>query len=336
MLAAFLGLSGLALTDDERAFFRDADPAGFILFGRNVADKAHLRALTDSLRALSGRADLPILIDQEGGRVARLPVPEWPAFPAARRFAELYDKAPMSAIEAARANGEALALTLTEMGINVDCLPVLDLRHEGAHDVIGDRAFGVEPMRVAALGRATLDGLAQGGVCGVIKHIPGHGRARADSHKELPVVDATEEGLAVDLAPFQALHDAPMAMTAHLLYPAWDPNRPATLSPKIIADIIRTRIGFGGLLMTDDLAMEALTGTLAERARAAIAAGCDVALHCSGVLAESQEVAAAAGAMSAAALERLARAMARTGQTSAQSYEALAAKRDALLAYADG
>jgi beta-N-acetylhexosaminidase len=335
MLAAFLGLSGLALTDNERAFFRDADPAGFILFARNVADKAQLRALTDSLRALSGRADLPILIDQEGGRVARLPAPEWPAFPAARRFAELYDNAPMSAIEAARANGEALALILAEMGINVDCLPVLDLRHEGAHDVIGDRAFGVEPMRVAALGRATLDGLAQGGACGVIKHIPGHGRARADSHKELPVVDASEEELAADLAPFQALHDAPMAMTAHLLYPAWDPDRPATLSPTIIADIIRTRIGFGGLLMSDDLAMEALTGTLAERARAAIAAGCDVALHCSGVLAESEEAAAAAGAMSAAALERLARAMARTGQTSAQSYEALAAKRDALLSYAD-
>jgi beta-N-acetylhexosaminidase len=334
MLAAIFGLSGLALTDDERAFFRDADPAGYILFGRNIENKAQLHGLTDSLRALSGRADLPILIDQEGGRVARLTSPEWPAFPAAWRFSELYDKAPISAIEAARVNGEALALTLAEAGINVDCLPVLDLRHQGAHDVIGDRAFGAEPMRVAALGRATLDGLAAGGVCGVIKHIPGHGRARADSHKELPTVDATEKDLVADLAPFQALRAAPMAMTAHLLYAAWDAERPATLSPTIIADIIRTRIGFDGLLMSDDLAMEALTGTLAERAAAAIAAGCDVALHCSGVLAESHEVAGAAGEMNAAASDRLARAMAPTGTVSGQSFEALAAKRDALLAYA--
>jgi beta-N-acetylhexosaminidase len=334
MRAAILGLSGLALTRDERAFIRDADPAGFILFARNVEDKAQLRALTDSLRDVSGRADLPILIDQEGGRVARLPAPPWPAFPAAWRFSELYDKAPMSAIEAARANGEALALTLAEVGINVDCLPVLDLRHQGAHDVIGDRAFGAEPMRVAALGRATLDGLAAGGIAGVIKHIPGHGRARADSHKEMPVVDASEAELAADLAPFQALRGAPMAMTAHLLYTAWDTERLATLSPTIINDIIRTRIGFDGLLMSDDLAMEALSGTLAPRTRAAIEAGCDVALHCSGVLAESEQVAGEAGETSAAASERLARAMARTGTVSGQSYEALAAKRDALLAYA--
>jgi beta-N-acetylhexosaminidase len=334
MLAAIIGLSGPRLTDDERAFIRDADPTGIILFGRNVEGRVQLRALTDSLRDAGGRADLPILIDQEGGRIARLAQPEWPAFPAARRFAELYEKAPMSAIEAARANGEALGLTLAEAGINVDCAPVLDLRHEGAHDVIGDRAFGAEPMRVAALGRATLDGLAAGGVCGVIKHIPGHGRARADSHHELPVVEASEEALIADLAPFQALHDAPMAMTAHLLYPAWDAERPATLSPTIIAEIIRTRIGFDSLLMSDDLGMEALTGSLAERARGAIAAGCDVALHCSGVLAEGEEVAAAAGEMGAAAAERLARAMARTGKASGQGYDALAAKRDALLAYA--
>src|SRR5437764_4252337 len=183
MFAAIIGLSGPRLTDDERAFIRDADPAGLILFGRNVEGRAQLRALTDDLREASGRADLPILIDQEGGRVARLPQPEWPAFPAAWRFCALYDKAPISAIEAARANGEALGLTLAEAGINVDCAPVLDLRLEGAHDVIGDRAYGAEPMRVAALGRAMLDGLAAGGVAGVIKHIPGHGRARADSHK---------------------------------------------------------------------------------------------------------------------------------------------------------
>jgi len=335
MLAAFLGLSGPALTDDERAFFRAADPGGFVLFGRNVANEAQLRALTESLRDLTGRADLPILVDQEGGRVARLAPPLWPAFPPAWRFSALYDKAPISAIEAARANGEALGLTLAALGINVDCAPVLDLRHEGAHDVIGDRAHGAEPLRVAALGRAMLDGLEAGGVVGVIKHVPGHGRARADSHEELPVVDADEEALAADLAPFQALCDAPMAMTAHLLYPAWDAERPATLSPTIIAGIIRARIGFDGLLMSDDLAMHALTGTLADRTRAALAAGCDVALHCSGVLAESEEVAGAAGAMAEAAAQRLARAMARTGKASGHSPDALAAKRDALLAYAD-
>src|SRR6185436_883760 len=183
MLPAILACSGPTLTDNERAFFRAADPAGYILFARNLAGRAQVKALTDSLRDLSGRADLPILIDQEGGRVARLKPPEWPAFPAPARFAALYDKAPISAIEAARANGEALAVTLAELGINVDCLPLLDIAHPGAHDVIGDRALGDEPMRVAALGRALLDGLEAGGVCGIVKHIPGHGRARADSHK---------------------------------------------------------------------------------------------------------------------------------------------------------
>lgn len=334
MLAAFLGLSGPALTDEERAAFRDTDPAGFILFRRNVADKVQLRALTDSLRALSGRADLPILVDQEGGRVARLAPPIWPSFPPAWRFSELYDKVPMSAIEAARVNGEAIGLMLAEMGINVDCMPVLDLRQEGAHDIVGDRAFGAEPMRVAALGRATLEGLAAAGVCGVLKHMPGHGRARADSHEELPVVEASDAELAVDIAPFQALREAPMAMTAHLLFTAWDASRPATLSQTIIADIIRGRIGFDGLLMSDDIGMEALSGTLAERATSAIAAGCDVALHCSGVLAESLQVAEAAGPMSGAALKRLASAMARATSVSTRSCEALAAKRDALLAYA--
>lgn len=335
MRAAFLSLSGPTLNEDERAFFRDANPAGFILFRRNVTDRAQLRALTDSLRTLSGRADVAILVDQEGGRVARLAPPQWPAFPPAWAFARLYEKAPMSAIEAARANGEAIGLMLAEMGINVDCHPVLDLRQEGAHDIVGDRAFGAEPMRVAALGRATLDGLAAGGVCGVIKHMPGHGRARADSHEELPVVEASDEELAADIAPFRALREAPMAMTAHLLFSAWDSQRPATLSPKIIADIIRGRIGFAGLLMSDDIGMEALTGTLAERARAAIAAGCDVALHCSGVLADSLQVADAAGEMSNAAVERLSSALARTLVTSTQSYEVLVAKRDALLSYAD-
>ncbi|HWT11510.1 MAG TPA: glycoside hydrolase family 3 N-terminal domain-containing protein, partial [Allosphingosinicella sp.] len=212
MLPAFLGLAGERLDPDERAFLREAQPAGFILFARNCRDRGQLRRLTDDLRELAGRADLPILIDQEGGRVARLGPPDWPEFPAAWRFAELYRKAPISAIEAARVNAQAIAVTLAEVGINVDCLPLLDVRREGAHDVIGDRALGAEPMQVAALGRAVLDGLEAGGVCGVVKHMPGHGRAAADSHVELPVVEASAQELESDVAPFRALSDAPMAM----------------------------------------------------------------------------------------------------------------------------
>jgi beta-N-acetylhexosaminidase len=333
VLPAILGLSGPVLTGDERAFFADAKPAGFVLFARNVESKAQLRALTDSLRDLSGRDDLPILIDQEGGRIVRLGPPEWPEFPAPWRFAELYEVAPISAIEAARVNGEALGAILSEVGVTVDCLPLLDVRQQGAHDVIGDRALGAEPMRVAALGRAILDGLEAGGVAGVVKHMPGHGRARADSHRELPVVDASREELALDLAPFRALRDAPMAMTAHLLYPAWDPALPATVSPTIVEEIVRGAIGFDGLLISDDLGMEALSGSLAERASAAIAAGCDLVLHCSGVLGESLEVASALDEITPTARERLAHAMARiAGKGSARAYAALAEKRDALLA----
>jgi beta-N-acetylhexosaminidase len=335
MLPAIFGLAGPALTPAERAFFRASNPAGFILFARNIADKAQLLALTDSLRALCGRADVPVLIDQEGGRVARMKAPEWPEFPAQWRFAELYAKAPISAMEAARVNAQAIAVVLAEAGINVDCLPLLDVLQEGADDVIGDRALGAEPMQVAALGRAVLDGLAAGGVCGVVKHIPGHGRAHADSHKELPVVDAGPDELAIDIAPFRALAGAPMAMTAHVLYPAWDANRCASVSARIIADVIRGEIGFDGLLMSDDLAMAALEGTPAQRAQAVIAAGCDVALSCAGVMAENEAVAGALGGMSEAATARLERALAGiAGKASAHGYAELAAKRDALLAYA--
>ena len=333
MLPAFLGLSGPVLTDTERALIRDADPAGFILFGRNVVDRAQLRALTDSLRDASGRADLPILIDQEGGRVARLSPPAWPAFPAAGRFAALYDKAPISAIEATRVNALAMALVLAEAGINVDCAPVLDLLMPGSDAIVGDRSFGAEPMQVAALGRAVLDGLAAAGVAGVIKHIPGHGRASADSHHELPVVHASAEELAADLAPFCALAArAPMAMTAHILYPTWDARRPATLSPTIIADVIRGDIGFDGLLMSDDIAMEALSGPLPERAAAALAAGCDVVLHCSGDPADNAALAGALPAMTEAAVTRLASAIPDKTDYITKSYQELAQKRDALLA----
>ncbi|MGQ0590166.1 MAG: beta-N-acetylhexosaminidase [Sphingosinicella sp.] len=331
MLPAILGLAGTVLSSDERAFFGAVDPAGFILFGRNCRDRAQLRALTDDLRALSGRDDLPILIDQEGGRVARLQAPEWPEFPPQRRFAELYEKAPISAIEAAWVNAQAIALVLADAGLNVDCLPLLDVAHPGAHDIIGDRALGDEPMRVAALGRAVLDGLGAGGCVGVVKHIPGHGRATADSHKELPVIAAGADELAVDLTPFRALKDAPMAMVAHVLYPAWDAQCPASISPTIIGEVIRGEIGFDGLLMSDDLAMGALTGTAGELAAAAVAAGCDLALHCSGDLADNESVAEALRDLGSEARERLTRAMARAGRGSGD-YAALAAKRDALLA----
>jgi beta-N-acetylhexosaminidase len=335
MLAAILGLGGETLDADERAFVRAADPAGFILFSRNIASREQLRRLTGELRNISGRDDLPILVDQEGGRVARLRPPQWPDFPAGERFAALYRKAPISAIEAARVNAQAIAVTLAEVGINVDCMPMLDVRQPAADDVIGDRALGDEPMQVAALGRAVLDGLEAGGVCGVVKHMPGHGRARVDSHAELPVVEADEEALAVDLAPFRALHDAPMGMTAHLLYPAWDPQRCATLSSIVIEGIIRGRIGFDGLLMSDDIAMEALSGPIGARASAALAAGCDVVLHCSGQLADNRAVAAAIEEIGEAARARLDRALARiSGKASFKNYEELAAKRDALLAYA--
>ncbi|MBX3562904.1 MAG: beta-N-acetylhexosaminidase [Sphingomonas sp.] len=335
MLPAILGLAGETLDARERAFFREADPAGYILFARNCRTRAQLRALTDGLRDLAGRDDLPILIDQEGGRVARLNPPEWPEFPAAWRFSELYERAPISAIEAARLNAGAIAITLTECGVNVDCLPLLDLRHDDAHDVIGDRALGATPMQVAALGRAVLDGLAAGGCLGVVKHMPGHGRAGADSHAELPVVDADAAELEADIAPFRALADAPMGMSAHVLYPAWDGERCASLSRVVIGEVIRKRIGFDGFLMSDDIGMSALSGTLAARAAGVIAAGCDVALHCSGRLEDNEEIAGALGAMSEAAAARLAWAMAGiAGASSNRAYVELAAKRDALLSLA--
>jgi beta-N-acetylhexosaminidase len=335
MQAAIYGISGLALTDDERTFFRDADPAAFILFKRNCAESAQLRALTDSLRDLSGRDDLPILIDQEGGRVARMQPPEWPKFPAAWSFAELYGMAPVSAIEAEMANARALALMLRAHGINVDCLPLLDVRQPGADDIIGDRALGVEPMQVAALGRAVLDGLAAAGVVGVVKHIPGHGRALCDSHKELPIVTASAQELETDLEPFERLNWAPMGMMAHVVYTAWDKERPASQSPTIVSDIVRGRIGFDGWLMSDDIGMEALKGDFAERAKGVIDAGCDAVLHCSGKMEEMVAVASAVPAMSAAGEERLRQAMVVAGPTdSGPDFEQLIAKRDELLALA--
>lgn len=280
MTPAIFGIAGAQLTEEERAFFREADPAGYILFGRNCVDPQQLRALTDDLRAIHGRERLLVSIDQEGGRVARLRPPHWAHYPSGQTFDALYQIAPASAIEAARAGAHAMALELSAMGITVDFHPPLDVRQPGAHDVIGDRALGSEPMQVAAIGRAILDGLAKGGVAGCIKHMPGHGRTTTDTHHVLPTVTASEEELELDIAPFRAVNKAPIGMTGHLLFNAWDKDKPATLSPFIISEIIRKRIGFDGLLLTDDIDMEALNGTVPERAVAAHSAGCDIVLNC--------------------------------------------------------
>jgi len=335
MKPVIFGLAGETLEADERALFRAAQPAGYILFRRNIADRDQLRRLTDDLRSLAGRADLPILIDQEGGRVARMQPPVWPAFPAQGRFDALYEVAPISAIEAARANAHAIALTLAECGITVDALPLLDVRRLEGSDIIGDRALGAEPMRVSALGRAVIEGLRRGGVVGIVKHMPGHGRATVDSHLALPVVAAPAADLETDLEPFIRLKTAPMAMTAHVVYTAWDADRCATLSPTVIGEIIRGRIGFDGFLMSDDIDMKALSGTPAEKAAAAIAAGCDAALDCWGRMAEMDAIAEALPDMTDLSRARLDRAMATiAGAAVSGDIAELTAKRDALLAYA--
>ncbi|WEK42085.1 MAG: beta-N-acetylhexosaminidase [Candidatus Sphingomonas colombiensis] len=335
MKPVIFGLAGPALTDDERAFFREAQPAGYILFKRNVVDRAQLRALTDSLRDLEGRGDVAILVDQEGGRVARLGPPEWPAFPAGPAFDALYERAPMSAIEAARANAHAIGLMLAEVGITVDCLPLLDVAREGTTEAIASRAYGHEPKRVAAMGRATLEGLAAGGVVGVVKHMPGHGRAIVDSHYDLPTVTASDAELEEDLAPFRALAGAAMGMTSHIVYEAWDRERPATLSPIVIEEVIRRRIGFDGLLMTDDIDMKALSGTAGEKAASAIAAGCDLVLDCWARMDEMVEIAGRLSEIGPLSRARLDRAMA-IAPASEGDFATLLAKRDALLAVMNG
>jgi beta-N-acetylhexosaminidase len=340
MKPVIFGLSGLTITPQERAFFRDVDPAGYILFKRNTETREQVRALTDDLRALSGRDDVPILIDQEGGRVARMQPPEWPAFPAGQRFDELYAVAPMTAIEAARANAEAIALTLSEVGINVDCLPLLDVRQAETHPAIGDRALGSDPVQVASLGRAVINGLRAGGVVGIVKHMPGQGRAIVDSHHDLPLVTASAEALESDISAFRRLNDAPMGMTGHIMFDAWDKELCSTLSPTIISAIIRGSIGFDGLLMSDDLDMNALKGDVADRAAGCVAAGCDLALNCWGRYDEMVAIAAALPEITPRARERLTAAMATvaspafTGPKSVDKIAALIAKRDSLLAYA--
>jgi beta-N-acetylhexosaminidase len=309
-LACIFGLSGPMLTSEEEAFFRDVEPWGFILFRRNVQSPTQVRALTEALRSLVDRADTPILIDQEGGRVQRLGPPHWPIYPPARVFQSIVD--PHARRELARLSARLMALDLTAVGIDVDCAPVVDVPAPGAHGIIGDRAYADEPDEVGRLARAAAEGLMAGGVLPVIKHVPGHGRAGADSHEALPVVRAGLDELdRTDLAAFRRLSDMPMAMTAHVVFEAVDPQRPATTSPTVISDIIRRRIGFDGLLISDDLSMKALSGEFRERARASLAAGCDVVLHCNGELAEMLAVAAGTGTLAGRASERAKAALGR-------------------------
>ena len=310
--ACILGCAGPRLSADERSFFAEAEPFGLILFLRNIENPDQVRRLTDEFRASVGRADAPVLIDQEGGRVQRLQPPHWQGFPPAGDFGALYARDSARALAAARLGALLIAAELLPLGINVDCMPVADLRHPEGHGIIGDRAYSGDAGTVASLARAAAEGLLAGGVLPVVKHIPGHGRARADSHETLPVVETSLAELdQSDFEAFRRLADLPVAMTAHVVYRAIDRERPATISPKLVGEVIRSRIGFNGLLLTDDLSMRALSGSLGARTKAAIAAGCDLALHCNGRLAEMREVAGAAPRLAGEAAKRAATALGR-------------------------
>jgi beta-N-acetylhexosaminidase len=309
--ACIFGCAGQTLSDAERDFFRDVRPWGFIVFRRNIDSADQLRRLTGALRDTVGRADVPILIDQEGGRVQRMGPPHWPVYPPSRAYGKVAGGI-FAQREAARLGARLMAHDLVSVGINVDCVPVLDVPAADGHEIIGDRAYGKDADTIAVLGRAAAEGMIAGGVLPVIKHIPGHGRARADSHHELPVVSASREELeTVDFAPFKALSDMPMAMSAHVVYSAIDPDRPGTLSATVISQVIRGAIGFDGLLMTDDLSMNALGGSYAARARDALSAGCDIILHCNGDMEEMKAVAKGSQALDGASEHRAAAAMAR-------------------------
>jgi beta-N-acetylhexosaminidase len=312
--AFITGIAGPALADAERAFLRDAQPWGLIVFARNIATPDALRRLVGEFRAEVG-SDAPVLIDQEGGRVQRLRAPHWPSYPPGAAYGRIYDHDRNAGVAAARLGARLIAADLAALGIDVDCLPLADVPVADADPVIGDRAYGTTPEKVVAIAAAVARGLAEGGVLPVLKHIPGHGRATADSHEKLPVVTADRATLdATDFAAFRPLAALPMAMTAHVVFTAIDPIAPATTSVKMVHDVIRDSIGFSGLLMSDDLSMHALSGTLGERTHAAIAAGCDVALHCNGDLGEMRDVAAAAPRLAGDALRRAEAALAARGK----------------------
>ena len=309
---AIYGCAGPALTAEERTFFASAQPWGFILFARNIVDPDQVRGLIEEMRATVNDPTAPVLIDQEGGRVARLKPPHWKSRVPAARFGDLHAKDPENAREAAYLNARLMAVEMAALGINVDCVPVLDVPVEGADAIIGDRAYAREPAVIIDLARAVIEGMIEGGVLPVMKHIPGHGRATADSHLSLPHVSTDEEILsATDFVTFRSLSQCPIAMTAHVVYEAIDPQRPATTSPKLIRDVIRGEIGFEGLLLSDDLSMQALSGPISVRAKAALFAGCDIVLHCNGTLAEMRDVAEEAKPLEGLALARAEAARAR-------------------------
>jgi len=308
--AFICGCKGLSLEAQERAQIARHRPWGLILFKRNIESPAQVAALVASFREIVGLEDAPVLIDQEGGRVQRMGPPHWPAYPPAARFGQIAG-GHAAQVEAARLNARIMAADLRAVGINVNCTPVLDVPAPGSHSIVGDRAYSADPLKVAALGLSVCLGMMEQGVLPVIKHIPGHGRAKADSHLELPRVSASRDELEqVDFVPFQALADMPLAMTAHVVYEAIDPDRPGTTSPRVVEEIIRGHIGFGGLLMSDDLSMKALSGDFGERARALFAAGVDMALHCNGDWAETEPVAMAAPELTGESLKRAERALA--------------------------
>jgi beta-N-acetylhexosaminidase len=331
--ALILGCSGTSLTAAERRLFKFANPLGFILFARNCETPEQVGALVAELRRSVSRPEAPVLIDQEGGRVQRLKPPRWRQAPAAAEFGALAARDLDAALAAVRLNHRLIAAELTALGIDADCVPVLDIPTADAHGVIGNRAFGNDPALVAKLGRAAADGLLAGGVLPVIKHIPGHGRATADSHHEMPAVGASwDELVATDFAPFKALADLPLAMTGHVLYRAVDAQKAATISPIVIDRVIRRHIGFDGLLISDDIGMQALQGGYAQRVAAILAAGCDIALHCSGKLDEMEDAVAAAAAMTPQAVKRWERARARLAPPAPLDQTAALSELDRLLA----
>ena len=330
--AFITGISGTKLTDAEREFIRAERPWGFILFKRNIEIPEQVTLLVKELRSITGDPDVPVLIDQEGGRVQRLGPPHWPAYPAGAVFGTLYDLDPTLGLTAARLSARLMAADLIDLGVTVDCLPLADVPVAGADAVIGNRAYGTEPGKVAAIARAVTEGLEQGGVLPVLKHIPGHGRATADTHFRLPQVDTSKAELErTDFAAFQPLADLPMAMTAHVVFSALDPAQPATTSATIIEQVIRGVIGFQGLLMSDDVSMNALAGSIAERTRAIVTAGCDVVLHCNGDLDEMRAVARETPELSGTALQRAERALASRKAPQAFDRQAARAELDALI-----
>jgi len=325
--AFITGVSGTELNAAEREFIRTQQPWGFILFKRNIETPQQVAILVRELRKSGGEPDAPVLIDQEGGRVQRLGPPHWPVYPPGAVFGTLYDLDPGLGLSAARLSARLIAADLAELGISVDCLPLADVPVAGASAVIGDRAYGTEPAKVAAIARAVTEGLGKGGILPVLKHIPGHGRATADSHFGLPLVNTSEEELEqTDFAAFRPLADLPMAMTAHVVFSALDPVHPATTSATIIERVIRRVIGFQGLLMSDDVSMNALSGSIAERTRAIFSAGCDMVLHCNGKLDEMGQVAAETPELSGKALDRASQALAARRQP--QPFDRVAAREE--------